>query len=334
MKVIGIDLDGTLAEYDGWKGIDVIGPPKQGAGSFLRALKEQGWTICVWSTRADVYVDRWLSMYDLQEWVNFINTSPYPCDSHKQSFDVYVGDEAIRFEGDYAATQATIEELARVRHWGEDTFERNPVESDRNPSLYMRGTGMAYLDAFEGLTEELWREYDDEPMPPYAFLTICSHAKPYSKSWIHCRIRERLYGAGLLELLEYIHISNAGIIPHWATKSFEVLNSYDWNSAEAPDETIQIHKARIQKRLAKWYELAGHSFSKIFVYLRINGNTANACKDVFPSWSTPVVMIPTLLTKSPPWAAFPDVDDCLANPDNLQEAVNTLLRETRRDDHV
>lgn len=24
---IGVDLDGTLAEYDGWKGVDHIGPP-------------------------------------------------------------------------------------------------------------------------------------------------------------------------------------------------------------------------------------------------------------------------------------------------------------------
>ena len=28
---IAIDLDGTLAEYDGWKGIDNIGKPIKGA---------------------------------------------------------------------------------------------------------------------------------------------------------------------------------------------------------------------------------------------------------------------------------------------------------------
>jgi len=48
---IGVDLDGTLAKYDGWKGEDVIGDPVPGARELLVGLKARGFKIALWTSR-------------------------------------------------------------------------------------------------------------------------------------------------------------------------------------------------------------------------------------------------------------------------------------------
>jgi hypothetical protein len=49
---IGIDLDGTLAEYHGFKGIDHIGPPIKPTLDFVRWLLEEGWEVRIFTARA------------------------------------------------------------------------------------------------------------------------------------------------------------------------------------------------------------------------------------------------------------------------------------------
>jgi len=41
-KIIAVDLDGTLAQYFGWQGIDHFGDPFPGAVEFTHQLKELG----------------------------------------------------------------------------------------------------------------------------------------------------------------------------------------------------------------------------------------------------------------------------------------------------
>jgi hypothetical protein len=36
MKTVAVDLDATLATYEGWRGIQHIGDPRPGAANFLR----------------------------------------------------------------------------------------------------------------------------------------------------------------------------------------------------------------------------------------------------------------------------------------------------------
>lgn len=318
MKVIGIDLDGTLAEYVEWQGVDIIGQPYKTAPWFLHALKERGWVVCIWTTRADIYVRKWLEEHNLIQYIDFINDSPYPCEAHKRSFDVYIGDEAIRFEGEF---YELFKNLHTDRHWGsEGGFDRDVVESDRNPELYLRGTSKTYLDMFDGLTESIWRLRRRKAR--YAFLTICSHAKPYSKSWIHCEIRKLLHNQELLQSLDYIHISNAGIIPHEASgeEAFSIVNRYDWNGAEADPAVTELLRKRITQRLASWYRIAGIKYEKIFVYLRPSGNTMQAVK----ASQIPAIFIPVRELDSPEWMDLPDVDDCLANPINTQLIVTSF----------
>jgi hypothetical protein len=56
-----IDLDDTLAEYDGYKEWQHIGPPRPFAREFVRTFKQHGWKTILWSTRAEVgFMKEWL----------------------------------------------------------------------------------------------------------------------------------------------------------------------------------------------------------------------------------------------------------------------------------
>lgn len=319
MKVIGIDVDGTLASYNGWGGIEHIEPPYPGVCAFLMKLKGDGWTICLWSTRASVYLKQWLKMYNLIDLVDYINDSPYPCDDLKRSFDVYVGDDAIRFNGDYGSVLHDINLMGSSRHWGSDTFVRDSFESDRNPTIYYKGTGKLYLDVFSGITDDIWR--NKSSFMDCALLTICSHAKPYSKSWIHVSIRKHLYDKGLLQFLDYIHISSAGIIPQEASEEYDILNRYDWNGYDIKDDRVKVLlRDRIKSRLINWYNEYGKKYSDIFVYLRPYGNTYKAVIESNISCTT----IPIVEYSSPEWINNPDIDDCLADPRNLKRLSKTI----------
>jgi hypothetical protein len=39
-KTVAVDVDGVLAKYDGWKGVDHVGDPIPGAVEFTKALSE------------------------------------------------------------------------------------------------------------------------------------------------------------------------------------------------------------------------------------------------------------------------------------------------------
>lgn len=49
-RTVAVDLDGVLAEYDGWEGLDAIGDPVEGAEAFLEALSER-FEVVIYTTR-------------------------------------------------------------------------------------------------------------------------------------------------------------------------------------------------------------------------------------------------------------------------------------------
>lgn len=48
---IGVDLDGTLAKYDGWKGIDAIGDPIAPMVERVKAWLREGRTVKIFTAR-------------------------------------------------------------------------------------------------------------------------------------------------------------------------------------------------------------------------------------------------------------------------------------------
>ena len=53
-----VDVDGVLAQYDGWRGVHHIGEPISGAIEFTRLLNEQGYYVIIHTTRMDIDLQR------------------------------------------------------------------------------------------------------------------------------------------------------------------------------------------------------------------------------------------------------------------------------------
>ena len=53
MQTVAVDLDGVLAQYDGWRGVDQIGDPIPGARDFLLAIRVIPAQICIHTTRTN-----------------------------------------------------------------------------------------------------------------------------------------------------------------------------------------------------------------------------------------------------------------------------------------
>lgn len=68
---IGVDLDGTLAQYSGWQGFEHIGKPIPLMLERVKQWQSQGYTIKIMTARASVaegipYVEAWLKKHGLE----------------------------------------------------------------------------------------------------------------------------------------------------------------------------------------------------------------------------------------------------------------------------
>jgi hypothetical protein len=66
--VVLIDLDDTLAEYDGYKGWKDIGEPRPYAQEFVLTFKKYDWITVLWSTRSEFgYLRDWLEKHSFSD---------------------------------------------------------------------------------------------------------------------------------------------------------------------------------------------------------------------------------------------------------------------------
>ncbi len=69
---IGVDLDGTMAQYEGWKGAGHIGAPIHAICERIRALLKAGETVKVFTARMSVptqvpeFIESWTEWSQLQ----------------------------------------------------------------------------------------------------------------------------------------------------------------------------------------------------------------------------------------------------------------------------
>lgn len=95
-KTVAIDLDGTLAFYDGWRGEDVIGEVRPGAAEAVKWLKKKGHKVALWTTRGNTErLKKWLKENDIP--VDYINENPnQPAGCSKKIIaEIYVDDRVI-----------------------------------------------------------------------------------------------------------------------------------------------------------------------------------------------------------------------------------------------
>lgn len=103
MKKICLDLDGVLAQYDGWRGADAIGEPLDGAKQFVQTLIDDGYQVVVHSARAPVRVDKWLHDHNFPQ---DVVVSP-----RKPPATAYIDDNGIRFNGDFVEVYNQLKTL-------------------------------------------------------------------------------------------------------------------------------------------------------------------------------------------------------------------------------
>jgi len=65
---IGVDLDGTLAEYDGWKGASHVGHPIPLMVDRVRTWLSQGYDVRIFTARISNPVDKIKAIVAIQTW--------------------------------------------------------------------------------------------------------------------------------------------------------------------------------------------------------------------------------------------------------------------------
>lgn len=120
-KIVAIDLDGTLAQYDGWIGPEHIGVPIQNVVALCHALNTKGIKVILYTCRNNMTMnDKYkINTYEvrdrIRDWLDvwglsFITLS---LDYGKPFAHVYFDDRAVRFNPDIKDYNKMLQEILR-----------------------------------------------------------------------------------------------------------------------------------------------------------------------------------------------------------------------------
>ncbi len=112
-RTIAVDFDGVIAEYDGWKGVGVLGAPRADVREVLQTLRAEGWKIIIHTTRSEQEIVDYLVRHGIvYDEIN--RNSDYKTQGVKPVADVYWDDRAIPYSGD---ARKDLERIRRFRTW-------------------------------------------------------------------------------------------------------------------------------------------------------------------------------------------------------------------------
>jgi len=92
-KIVSVDFDGVLSQYDGWKSEDITGEPIKGAKEFILNLIKSGYKPVVYTTRKPKLISDWLKEFGFPD-IEVTNIK-YPS-------LVYIDDRCVKFNGDFS----------------------------------------------------------------------------------------------------------------------------------------------------------------------------------------------------------------------------------------
>jgi hypothetical protein len=106
-RTIAVDFDGVVADYDGWKGPEILGSPRADVVQALRTLHGEGWKIVIHTTRGEAEIRDYLTRHGIpQDEIN--RNSDYQTGGVKPVADVYWDDRAVPYTGDASKDLAII----------------------------------------------------------------------------------------------------------------------------------------------------------------------------------------------------------------------------------
>ena len=112
-RTIAVDFDGVIAEYDGWRGVGVLGAPRNDVVRVLDILRSEGWKVVVHTTRDQGEIEDYLVRHGIPH--DEINrNSDYRTTGTKPVADVYWDDRALRYSGD---AERDLEFIRNFRTW-------------------------------------------------------------------------------------------------------------------------------------------------------------------------------------------------------------------------
>ena len=112
-RTLAVDFDGVIADYDGWKGVGVLGSPRQDVVEAMRTLHREGWKIVIHTTRGESEIGEYLQKHGIP--CDEINrNSDYRTQGSKPVADVYWDDRALRYSGD---ARTDLELIRNFRTW-------------------------------------------------------------------------------------------------------------------------------------------------------------------------------------------------------------------------
>lgn len=106
---VAIDFDGVLNTYTGWKGVDELFEPREGAARFLDLLTDTH-RVVIFSTRDSEKIWEWLKKHDMDRFVAWVTNEKIPASA-------YVDDRAVRFDGDFTKALGEVRDFRP--HWQE-----------------------------------------------------------------------------------------------------------------------------------------------------------------------------------------------------------------------
>jgi len=217
---------------------------------------------------------------------------------------------------------------------------------------YLAGQSLKMLRIFEPYHKTILK-YFEPSGKKIALVTMCSHSKPYSKSWIHQKMDSYLSSySKSIPPFEKWHISSGGGMVPAELEQVYPFCAYDWNSEEVDEQTLRAHRSTLRRRFENWleYYVKRSSVRHIILYTRGGGNTGRALKrairrncdrftdergafyeysyntktemiEITPVWVKPSIYVSYVVAR--------DVDDVLVSPDNLSSLLDVMRQAGR-----
>ena len=108
-KTYAFDFDGTMTNYEKFRGHDIVDEPRPEVVKAIQLLRSQGNKIIIYSTRSNEVLKKWCD--DNNVIVDYFNENPeyQPGNPGKPVAYVYIDDRAICYNGQTA--EELVEEL-------------------------------------------------------------------------------------------------------------------------------------------------------------------------------------------------------------------------------
>jgi hypothetical protein len=148
--------------------------------------------------------------------------------------------------------------------------------------IYRKGEGPTFLSDFEIEQANATILNAWQPQHDIALFVPCSWAKPYSQSFVHFSIRRELLIAGLLDRVDYIHISSIGVVPY-DVEDWYPFCAYDWNNANVRNPwTFRALQISMLARLIKFMQRFQGAWRKSLFYFREGSHTIEVVRGLPP----------------------------------------------------